>query len=474
MKQKIKCTLWHAVAALAGGAAGALTAQLLSHTRVTESATVPAWLLLPFMGLLGCIAIVPLFHPHTWERHYADFSLALGTFTIAIYAALYGVAGSPVIGHTALEYFQFMALIGGLFIVSGGILIDVHHRGRPLGNTLLLGTGAILANLVGTTGASMLLIRPFLRINHGRIRPFHVVFFIMIVSNCGGCLTPLGDPPLFLGFLKGVPFTWPLLHLWQYWLMVNGLLLSLFFISDCLVQREDGKSRVTPIPPSAATPLHSQRGFSVSGWQNIVLMVLFLGVLLADEPLKRLTGYHAMPFGALFQVIIALTALRVANPDIMQENEFTLKPVREVGFLFAGIFATMIPALAFLQQNSGTLGVQSPRDFYYVCGGLSAVLDNAPTYLSFVQTALGLSGTETLPAFLAASPANHKLLEAISTSAVFFGAMTYIGNGPNFMVKSIADSAQVRTPTFLGYLGYSLLILLPILVATFWLLGGQC
>lgn len=474
MKQKIKRTLWHAVAALAGGAAGSLTAQLLAQTRAAEAATVPAWLLLPFLGLLGCIAVVPLFHPHLWERHYADFSLALGTFTVAIYAALYGVAGSPVIGHTALEYFQFMALVGGLFLVSGGILIDVHRRGRPLGNTLLLGTGALLANLVGTTGASMLLIRPFLRINHGRLRPFHVVFFIMIVANCGGCLTPLGDPPLFLGFLKGVPFTWTMTHLWQYWLLVNGLLLALFFIFDWLAQRAAGKNPDIQLSPSTAKPSHRHTGFSISGWRNVALLVLFLLVLLADAPLKRLTGCPAVPFGALLQLLIALAAWRVADRAILRENEFTLKPVREVGFLFAGIFATMIPALAFLQQNAAAFGMQTPRDFYYVCGGLSAVLDNAPTYLSLVQTALGLAGADNVPAFLAASPANHKLLEAISTGAVFFGAMTYIGNGPNFMVKAIADSAHVRTPTFLGYLGYSLLILLPILMLTFWLLGGQC
>ena len=463
------------MAALAGGAAGALAAQVLAQTRAAESAAVPAWLLLPFLGLLGCMAVVPLFHPHSWERHYADFALALGAFTVAVYAALYGVGSSPSIAHAALDYFQFMALVGGLFIVSGGILIDVRRRGRPLVNTLLLGAGTLLANLVGTTGASMLLIRPFLRINHGRLRPFHVVFFIMIVANCGGCLTPLGDPPLFLGYLKGVPFAWTLAHLWRYWLMVNGLLLALFFLFDWLAQRKDAHHQ-PPCPPSTApcppSTVHGPAVFSLSGWRNVLLLALFLAVLLVDEPLQRVTGCPAVPFGALFQVVIALAALRVADRAILRANEFTLRPVREVGFLFAGIFATMIPALAFLQQNSAAFGMQTPRDFYYLCGGLSAMLDNAPTYLSFVQTALGLTGTDNLPAFLAAAPANHKLLEAISAAAVFFGAMTYIGNGPNFMVKAVADAARVRTPTFLGYLGYSLLLLLPILAATFWLLGG--
>ncbi len=460
MRTRIKHTLWHAAAALAGAVAGALTALALAHLPAAASATVPAWLLVPFLGLLWCIAIVPQFHPHLWERHYAGFSLALGAFTVAVYAALYGAAGSPAIGHTAVEYMQFMALVGGLFVVSGGILIDVRRPGRPLVNTLLLGAGALLANAVGTTGASMLLIRPFLRINRGRIRPFHIAFFIMIVSNCGGCLTPLGDPPLFLGYLKGVPFTWTFTHLWPYWLLVNGLLLALFWIFDRRTQATGDAL------PAAAGP-----AVTVAGWRNVALLVLFLGALMADAPLRKATGWHGVPFGAVLQLAIALLSLRTARRDILAANEFTLRPVREVGFLFAGIFATMIPALEFLQQNAGSFGIESPRGFFYACGGLSAVLDNAPTYLSFLQAALGATGAAD-PAALLATAHGNALLAAVSAGAVFFGAMTYIGNGPNFMVKAVAEAAHVRTPTFLGYMGWSLLVLLPVLALAFRLLGG--
>lgn len=465
------------LSALTGTAAGLAAAWMHGPLRLARpDAAVPAWLMTPFILLLAGIAVMPLLHAHFWEKYYPDVAFLLGSFTTAYWIAA-RAGGETAMLHTAVEYGQFMALVGGLFVVSGGILIDVRSRGRPLANTLLLGAGAVLANLVGTTGASMLLIRPFLRINHGRIRPFHVVFFIMIVSNCGGCLTPLGDPPLFLGYLKGIPFTWTLLHLWPEWLAVNLALLAAFFCFD---------RRVPAAPATAENASENGPVFRISGWSGMICLGLLLGALLLDGLLKHLTGLHTIPFGALAQVAVAVAAIRLADKDILRRNQFMFAPVREVGFLFAGIFATMVPALAWLQQHAAGFGLESTAGFYFLCGALSSVLDNAPTYLSFLQTAFALVGVDMQPAsvshFLDATYTLHagtpaetvlsgaKLLKAVSLGAVFFGAMTYIGNGPNFMVKAIAESAGVRTPSFLGYLGYSLLILLPILTLAFLLL----
>jgi Na+/H+ antiporter NhaD/arsenite permease-like protein len=425
------------------------------------------WMLIPFGLMLASIATMPFINVHFWEHHFADFAFVLGGLMVGYYFAALGDYGSTMMAHAGLEYFQFIALVGGLYIVSGGVLIDVRGRGRPLVNSALLGTGAVLANFIGTTGASMLLIRPFLRLNRGRIHPFQIALFIMVVSNCGGCLTPIGDPPLFLGYLKGIPFSWTLTHLWGPWLFINAALISVFYVLD---------SRASVVLDEELPPDEPVR-VRIAGYTSVLFLALLVGSVLLDAELKKQFHMEHMPFGAIIQLIIVLIAHRLASREILKHNGFSFGPVKEVAFLFIGIFATMVPALAYLEQNAKQLGLSSPSHFYFYAGTLSAVLDNAPTYLSFLQTAFALVGKELSPAnvpdFIGGNfetaPGNFvagaKLLSAVSLGSVLFGAMTYIGNGPNFMVKGIAETSGARAPSFFGYVLYAVLFLLPILVA---------
>jgi Na+/H+ antiporter NhaD/arsenite permease-like protein len=445
-------------AILGGAVLGGVLALLpatLPATGAGHGVSVPAWLLLPFALLLVSIAGMPFVHLRFWERYYPAFAFFLAATVAAYYVVGLGAPGTAAIGQAAVEYFQFIALIGSLYLAGGGIHVEVQGRGRPLVNTGFLAAGALLTNIVGTTGASVLLIRPFLRLNEGRIRPFHVVFFIFIVSNCGGCLTPLGDPPLFLGFLRGVPFRWSLLQLWPMWLFVNALLLGMFCLLDARV----------PVTGGARGAVRVR----VAGGACVVLLGGIILSVLVDAAWRKYPGLPRWPVGAVLQVVLGLAAYKLARPEILRRNEFTFGPILEVGLLFAGIFITMVPALAYLEQHAGELGLQSPAAFYFATGLLSALLDNAPTYLAFLQTAMGLYGLALDPAGMAqflqdGTAPGGLLLAAISTGAVFFGAMTYIGNGPNFMVKAIAESAGVKMPGFFGYLGYSATILLAVLV----------
>ena len=445
---------------------------------------IPLVLCVPFGLLLLSIAVLPLAARRFWHKHYPEVALALGGLVAGYYLTGFG-AGAPgqargghaELAHTVEEYVGFIALVGGLYVVSGGVVIRVTGRGGPLVNTLMLACGAVLANLVGTTGASVLLIRPFMSINGGRLRPLHVVFFIFIVSNCGGCLTPIGDPPLYLGYLKGVPFFWTL-HLWPMWLLVNGVLLAIFFIVDC--------SRAAPRPGGghSAVPAHPG-GFSVriEGWGSIGLLLLLVAGVFITPLLKHFTGYASALPAAAFQVACAGVAFLCAPRAAHDANGFTFEPVKEVALLFLGIFLTMTPALGYLQHNGSRLGIDSGTGFYFATGGLSALLDNAPTYLSFLQVALAQAGLPMNPdgvnSFLlgasslatdggAAAGNGARTLANISLGAVFFGAMTYIGNGPNFMVKAIAESRGVRMPSFVGYALYAAVFLLPVLMLNWW------
>jgi Na+/H+ antiporter NhaD/arsenite permease-like protein len=436
---------------------------------------IPLSVCIPFGLLLASIALMPFISARFWHDHYPDFAFLLGSLVAGYYLGALGGFGRHALLHALIEYYSFIALIGGLFVVSGGILIHVNTRATPLANTLLLAFGAVLANIVGTTGASMLLIRPFMRMNAGRLRPIHVVLFIFIISNCAGCLTPIGDPPLYLGYLKGVPFEWTLVHLWPMWALCIGMLLAIFFVIDAR------------IPPAASSSRSDQYAtterrapLTVKGGPAFVCLALMVAGVFIDPLLKKHAGIEGIPVGATFQLIVAAVAYALANPDIHDENAFSFGPVKEVAMLFVGIFLTMIPALGYLSANAGELGVETPTQFYFFTGSLSAVLDNAPTYLNFGQAALGLLhlplNAEGLDRFIHndfevvhASGEVVKfhgmvLLEAISLGAVFFGAMTYIGNGPNFMVKAISEAAGVRMPSFFGYLARAVLILLPVLV----------
>jgi Na+/H+ antiporter NhaD/arsenite permease-like protein len=448
------------VSAMIGGAIGFGLSRLVpgEYADGATQPVVPLWLVAPFAVLLLSIAVMPFLAGKWWHRHYPDVSLFLGATVTAYFLGAFGVPGFKGSGsygaytmlHAGIEYYAFIALVGGLYLASGGIVFEVKGRGRPLVNTLLLGAGAVLANFVGTTGASVLLIRPFMRMNAGRLTPMHVVFFIFIVSNCGGSLTPIGDPPLYLGYLKGVPFFWTVEHLWRDWLVVVGLLLAAFFVFDSRIK-------------TAASGPDEPFSVKVRGAAGVVGMTLLIAGVFID-PLLKTTPAAGYPVGATFQILVALITYKVSSPTNLAANGFTLDPIKEVGLLFAGIFATMAPALAYLATHGSSFGLTTPTAFFFGTGTLSAVLDNAPTYLNFLQIAIG---EEITPAVIKAylSTANGVLnLHAISTAAVFFGAMTYIGNGPNFMVKAIAESAGVRMPSFFGYLGRAVAVLLPILV----------
>lgn len=460
--------LW-AASAVTGGVCGAGLARLLpAHypDAASLSPEVPLWLLGPFVLLLLSIAVVPLLKPRWWHRHFPDVAFFLGTLVSVYFLMAYsrpgyehGLSyGQAKLMHAGIEYVSFIALIGGLYVVSGGILIAMHGRATPIVNTFLLAMGAVLANIVGTTGASVLLIRPFMKANGGRLRPLHVVFFIFIVSNCGGSLTPIGDPPLYLGFLKGVPFFWVLEHMWYNWLFTVGLLLAMYFAYDVWVNKKIAAST----DPAQAEPGVSLR---IHGHTGIFCLILMVAGVFIDPLVFTHTSLPHLPYGAVFQICVAVAAYALAPRDILKENEFSFFPVKEVGLIFIGIFATMVPALAYLSANGAKFGVSSPTAYYFTTGALSAVLDNAPTYLNFLQLAMVPDeiSKEGLRAWIA-TPDGTQILDAISCAAVYFGAMTYIGNGPNFMVRSIAESAGVKMPSFFGYLGWSVALLLPVLV----------
>jgi len=432
--------------------------------------TLPAWSVVPFCALLACIAILPLRAPHFWEsnRNKAVVSGGLALAFAGWLAWFEGAFASAALMHAALDYVSFMALVGTLFVLAGGVYVRGSLSGTPLANTALLAMGAVLANVIGTTGASMVLIRPFLRANEARERRTHlVVFFIFIVSNCGGLLTPLGDPPLFLGFLKGVPFEWTL-SLWREWLFVVGGLLVVFNFVDQRIFAQEETAR----PGSQLEQVMAHAPLGLDGRRNLWLIG---GAVLAV--LGRGQGWfnsgEPWPFGVQEGVLVALAvaSLQVTPHEVHAANRFEFGPIVEVGVLFAGIFVTMVAPLQVLNAHGASLGLSAPWTYFWASGLLSSVLDNAPTYLAFSSAAAGAAGVDAtgaryLALFLASGPEAHLVLAAIACGSVFMGANTYIGNGPNFMVKAIAESQGVTMPSFVGYIGWSCAVLLPFFILT--------
>ena len=405
------------------------------------------WMILPFALLLVAMAVAPLFAPNWWLRHYAKVALGLGAVTLAYY--LLGLNANERVLATAHEYVSFIALVGSLFVVSGGIHFGVKGEATPLANVIFLLIGAVAANALGTTGAAMLLIRPWIRLNQSRVTAHHIVFFIFIVANVGGCLTPIGDPPLFLGYLQGVPFWWVAKNCWPMWAVGIGLLLAMFYVVDKI-----NFARA----PRETKPANG--AWKCDGLPNLFFLAVILGAVFVERPVFL---REALMF------VAAVGSYLTTKKSVHEANHFNFHPVQEVAVLFAGIFATMMPALDWLCIHAKEmLGANpSPGIFYWGTGGLSAALDNAPTYLGFLSALSGVTGTTEITGLLAQNPAH---VVAISVGAVFFGAATYIGNGPNFMIKSVADQQQVRTPTFLGFiLKFTLPFLVPTLI-TVWLL----
>ena len=415
---------------------------------------VPRWAAGPFIVLLLGIAVLPLVAEHWWHN---NRNKALVSFPIALLVGGYlislGEPGTRALLHELAEYLSFIVLLWSLYTISGGILIEGDFRCSVVNNTFLLLIGACLASFIGTTGASMLLIRPYLRMNRGRFRTTHLpVFFIFVVSNTGGLLTPLGDPPLFLGFLKGVDFFWTFHNLKVEWLLVNGLLLGIFFVWDSLATRKDTLSQL-PDP---------RKPFRIRGSANLILLAGVLVTVLAKNSLKG-TALEPYFLPEAAQVLLGLGSLLIAR-DARQANRFTWGPIVEVAVLFVGIFVAMTPALVQLQVRGASFGVSEPWQYFWLTGGLSSFLDNAPTYVTFGTLAAGGDNF----AVLTQTQRGADILAAISCGAVFMGANTYIGNGPNFMVKAMAEEDGCKMPSFFGYMVYSGLILLPVfLLVTF-------
>jgi Na+/H+ antiporter NhaD/arsenite permease-like protein len=474
-----------------------------AHAEETAQAVaVNPLMIIPFALLLLAIAVMPFINRHWWEKNYPLVSIALGMVVVGYY--VFGLHNTSRMVHTAIEYVSFICLIGSLFVVAGGIHIRIKGKSTPLRNVFLLAIGGVLSNLIGTTGASMILIRPFIRVNRYRIKPFHIVFFIFIVSNMGGALTPIGDPPLFLGYLKGIPFFWVAEHLWYKWAIGMIVVLGVFYVID-YISFKKLPDRIEQL----AEQLHEEG--QVSGAQNIFfLLMILVAVFITNPPLLR----------EALMLLAAFGSYKMTRHEIHRKNDFNFLPIKEVALLFLGIFATMVPALDWLETNARSIGIESPGQFYWATGFLSAALDNAPTYLNFLSAAIGLHvkpelvaqvqhfvqtqgadltaligeyGAEIKSTLTTLTRYHHDLvvsgnvpvsdiqvsylignhniyIQAISIAAVFFGAMTYIGNGPNFMVKSIAEQSGIECPSFFGYVvKYSLPVLLPTFIVIWWL-----
>jgi Na+/H+ antiporter NhaD/arsenite permease-like protein len=404
---------------------------------VSEISAPPLYTILPFVAMLLAIAVLPLWTPHWWEpnRNKLVVAAALGLPVLVLYLA----RRPSALVHMGEDYVSFIVLLAGLFVISGGVMLRGDLIATPLVNSIFLAVGAVLASAVGTTGASMLLIRPLLQTNRERTRRQHtVVFFIFLVSNVGGMLTPLGDPPLFLGYLEGVPFTWTL-RLWPQWLFLTGSLLVIYFVWDSIAYTREPLSALRR-DRSQIEPLRL-RGAANAVWlAGVILAVAFLRAPLRESAI----------------VLLAAVSLRRTPAAVRRANGFTWYPIIEVAVLFLGIFLTMIPALELLRLRGGELGVRTPAQFFWAAGALSSFLDNAPTYLAFLALGQGLGLAREVVGVPGA------ILAAISVGAVAMGANTYIGNAPNFMVKSIAEEAGVKMPSFLGYMLYSGAILIPL------------
>ncbi len=429
----------------------------------------------PFVGILLAIAVLPLLSrtAHWWEsnRHRLMVSLGLASLSVTYYFAAYGFAKvEHVLEHAvADEYIPFIVLLFSLYVISGGIGLKGDLPAHPWTNTAFLATGTLIASFVGTTGASMLLIRPLLQTNAERKRVAHtVVFFIFLVGNVGGCLLPIGDPPLFLGYLRGVPFLWTL-RLWVEWASLSGGLLATYFLWDTYAYGHEKSSDIR-FDEQVRVPL------TLSGKLNLLWLlgvVLAVGLIRPGEPIP-LIGLTAFPY-LREMVMLAFAAISVhwTPEQIRRDNRFNYHAILEVAALFIGIFITMQPAIEILQAGGSSLQpyLASPAGFFWATGMLSSFLDNAPTYAVFFETALSMAPENAAHGLrlLDGRSIDENVLTGISLGAVFMGANTYIGNGPNFMIRSIAEQAGVRMPSFFGYMLYSAVVLIPMFLVVAWL-----
>jgi Na+/H+ antiporter NhaD/arsenite permease-like protein len=462
-------------------AAAALAAPDVAQAAALDGAALRWPWALPFIGILVTIATGPLLFPKIWHNHYGKLAFIWGTLTVAPLAALYGTPSAfAAFVHVVLaEYLSFIVLLFALYVVAGGILITGNLRGTPLVNTAILAFGTLIASIVGTTGAAMILIRPLIRANAARLNNVHVVvFFIFLVANIGGALSPLGDPPLFVGFLHGVDFFWTAQHLWPATALVAGLVLLAFVVLDVWHYRKD---RLITTVGEARPPVN----LGVSGMVNLPLIACIIGAILASAAWRPGVSFDV--YGTTIElqniardvalVLIAVLSLALTPNEHREANGFTWEPIGEVAILFAGIFVCIIPVLAVLEAGkegffSWLLTVVTAPDgsphniaYFWLTGALSAFLDNAPTYLVFFELTGG--DAHELMGPLATT------LAAISMGAVYMGAMTYIGNAPNLMVYAIAVERGVKMPSFFGYMIWSAIVLLPVLALLTFVLAAK-
>ena len=419
-----------------------------------SSLSIPLLTLLPFILMLLSIALFPLFWNHFWKKNKNKLIIALLlSIPVVIYLLLNGFS-EKLIETLVFDYIPFIILLGSLFTITGGIYLSGDIEAKPLINTLFLTAGAVLASFVGTTGAAMLLIRPVIQTNKERKYKVHtILFFIGIVANCGGLLTPLGDPPLFMMYLRGAPFEW-FFKLYPAWLIVNTFLLIIYFFVDSYYYKREDISAIM-IDKTSIRPL------KLEGKRNFIfLLMVILAVAFLNEQYLSIIHYNHY-FKFIREAVILLAAylsLLFTTKLLRVSNNFTWQPIQEVAYLFLGIFITMVPCLLYLESNAKTLGLTSTTHFYYYTGMLSSFLDNTPTAVTFYSLAKGL-GTD-YGINIAGIP--EDILKAICMGAVLFGSMTYIGNGPNFMVKTVAEENNIKMPDFFSYIiKFSLIVLLP-------------
>ena len=430
---------------------------------------------IPFAGLLLCIAMLPLVKAEWWEAHQPHAVVFWSLLFVLPFAFVYGPgqAFEKALECIVDDYLTFIILLFGLFCVSGNITLEGDLAGSPRINVGLLLIGTMLSSWIGTTGASMLMVRPIIKMNAWRKRRSHImVFFIFLISNIGGCLTPIGDPPLLMGFMRGVPFFWSL-HLFPVLLFNVVILLTIFYFLDRRAYRKDIAEGLKPDISKPGTEVH------ILGLHNLIFLAMIVAAVILSGTLPGMAAFQdaegavrgihlfgevTLTYPALIEVVIILVAaflsFKTTSVEIRRKNHFTWGAIQEVAVLFVGIFITMQPALMILKANGASLGLNKPFEMFWATGCLSSFLDNTPTYLVFLTTAGALGFTEGMPTILGTVPI--AMLEAISCGAVFMGANTYIGNAPNFMVKSISDENGIRMPSFFGYLLWSITFLIPV------------
>jgi Na+/H+ antiporter NhaD/arsenite permease-like protein len=419
------------------------------------SHNIPLLSLAPFILMLGSIAVFPLFWNHFWEKNKNKLIIAIVLSVPTIIYLLSANLTEKLYETMVFDYIPFIILLGALYTITGGIFLSGDIEAKPKINTLSLGIGAVLASFMGTTGAAMLLIRSVIK-KERKYKVHTILFFIGIIANTGGLLTPLGDPPLFMMYLRGAPFFW-FMNFFFEWLLTNGLLLLIYFLVDSHFHKKE--------PVAALVKDKTQiRPIKIEGKLNFfwIVGVVFAVAFLNEQYLKfiHLNEYYRFIREAVI-LLMGYLSIKFTTHITRVSNSFTWEPIKEVAYLFLGIFITMVPCLLYLEFNAKTLGVASTSQFYYYTGLLSSFLDNTPTAVTFHSLALGLG--ESSGVLVAGIP--EEILRAICTAAVFFGSMTYIGNGPNFMVKAVAEENNIKMPHFFSYMyKFSLIVLLPVFI----------